>query len=681
VSIRLQLLLLALTMLVLPWAGCQYAREVQTVLRASQEQALLASCGTIANALSAQPQRMFHSSAASGRFDAQSGDIYAFPLRATPLLDGYREDWDVPLAPAAMLPAAGGMHARLQAGVTDRYLFLYVEADDTSVNPQAADGTVAGADRIEFALQEPEGSVQDYVFATPAPGPVAAQATVRAEDGSVSLTPESRIQGFWLERAGGYSLEFRVPLTMVGARLWIEAIDGAVPARRAGTLARAQRQSGGSLFVSSGTLLDWLTPFIRNGTRATVVDANALKLASAGSAEADSVPGEEPANVAWYRRFQAMDVSHLAQWQSLPDRIRGTFVQASLEGRPQAQWFRAGRRDEILLAAAAPVVVNGATVGAVVLEQAGDQLLGLRDRALSRLFNLTLLATGIAMAFVMGFATWLSVRIRRLQAAADGALRADGRIDTQMPESSSGDEIGALSRSFSRMLTRLAEHTQYLRTLGGKLSHELRTPLTIVRSSLDNLEAEGVSDAQRVYLQRARGGSERLQSILTALGAAARVEESIRQAERVNFDLRAVLESALAGYRDAFPRAQIESALPDGPAHWRGAPELIVQMLDKLIDNAVDFTPAGGRISVALRRDAARYVIEVGNDGPRIPEHMLPRLFESLFELREAQDERPHFGLGLYIVRLIAEFHDGRASVANREDGGGVRFSIELPMI
>ncbi len=680
-SIRLQLLLLALTTLVLPWAGCQYAREVQTVLRASQEQALLASCGTIANALSAQPQRMFHSSAASGRFDAQSGDIYAFPLRATPLLDGYREDWDVPLAPAAMLPAAGGMHARLQAGVTDRYLFLYVEADDTSVNPQAADGTVAGADRIEFALQEPEGSVQDYVFATPAPGPVAAQATVRAEDGNVSLTPESRIQGFWLERAGGYSLEFRVPLAMVGARLWIEAIDGAVPAKRAGTLARAQRQSGGSLFFSSGTLLDWLTPFIRDGTRATIVDANALKLATAGSAEANAEPGEVPANVAWYRRFQAMDVSHLAQWQSLPDRIRGTFVQASLEGRPQAQWFRAGRREEILLAAAAPVVVNGATVGAVVLEQAGDQLLGLRDRALSRLFNLTLLATGIAMAFVLGFATWLSMRIRRLQAAADGALRADGRIDTQMPEGSSGDEIGALSRSFSRMLTRLAEHTQYLRTLGGKLSHELRTPLTIVRSSLDNLEAEGVSDAQRVYLQRARGGSERLQSILTALGAAARVEESIRQAERVNFDLRAVLESALAGYCDAFPQAHIDSKLPEGAAHWRGAPELIVQMLDKLIDNAVDFTPAGGRISVTLRRDAARYVVEVGNDGPRIPEDMLPRLFESLFELREAPDERPHFGLGLYIVRLIAEFHDGRASVANREDGGGVRFWIELPMI
>ena len=68
---------------------------------------------------------------------------------------------------------------------------------------------------------------------------------------------------------------------------------------------------------------------------------------------------------------------------------------------------------------------------------------------------------------------------------------------------------------------RLNEHTQYLRTLGGKLSHELRTPLTIVRSSLDNLESEGVRADQRGYLIRAREGAVRLQSILSALGAAA----------------------------------------------------------------------------------------------------------------------------------------------------------------
>ena len=150
--------------------------------------------------------------------------------------------------------------------------------------------------------------------------------------------------------------------------------------------------------------------------------------------------------------------------------------------------------------------------------------------------------------------------------AADSAVSSDGKIRLEMPESASTDEIGALSRGFERLLARLNEHTLYLRTLGGKLSHELRTPLTIVRSSLDNLESEGVRGDQRGYLTRAREGAVRLQSILAALGAASRVEESIQQAERVSFDLAELARAAVAGYRDAFPDARfvLDCALHGG---------------------------------------------------------------------------------------------------------------------
>ena len=85
-SIRLQLLIVALTTLVLPWAGCQYARELETALRDSQEKSLLASAGTIANALSAQPQRVFRGEDLRA-FDARSGDLYVHPLVNQPLLE------------------------------------------------------------------------------------------------------------------------------------------------------------------------------------------------------------------------------------------------------------------------------------------------------------------------------------------------------------------------------------------------------------------------------------------------------------------------------------------------------------------------------------------------------------------------------------------------------------------
>ena len=677
-SIRLQLLIVALSTLVLPWAGCQYARELEAALRTSQEETLLASAGTIANALSAQPQRVFRDPGDAQRFSAAAGDLYVYPLITQPLLDGYREDWDIPAEPTR-LPTTTGYRARLQAGSTERYLYLYLEVDDTHFDPQS--NTVRPDqdrfDRVNLTLQGPDGRAA-YFFGTTAPGLIAAQSVVKDQDGLINVVTEPRIQAFWLQTAAGYHLEARLPLSFVGRQLWIEAIDGRGNARSGTAPDEAQ---GGRLFFPTAGLDTLLETYVRNGTRATVIDTNALKLGTAGDIAANSSSSGDQPEPVWYRFFLRPDTSQMPTLASSPDRFSGDSVSAALDGHPYAKWMLAGRRRDLQLIAAAPIMIDGQVRGAVVLEQAADQLLAMRDRALSRLFNLTLIATASAVIIMLAFATWISVRIGRLRAAADSAVSSDGKIQLQMPESRSADEIGALSRGFERLLARLNEHTQYLRTLGGKLSHELRTPLTIVRSSLDNLESEGLRDDQLRYITRAREGTQRLQSILSALGAAARVEESIKQSERVNFDLRDLLISAVSAYRDGFPSSRFAIELPENACFARGAPELMVQLLDKLIENAVDFCPPDGTITVRLERAPADYVLQVINDGPLIPEMLMGRLFESLFEQRRGGDDKPHFGLGLYIVRLVAEFHGGTARTANRDDGRGVVFSITLPLI
>ena len=676
-SIRLQLLIVALTTLILPWAGCQYARELENALRVSQENALESTADTIALALSAQPARVFHGPEDSRPYAEEQGDLYVFALRSAPLLDGYREDWGVAADPKP-LPSADGYGARLQVGSTDRYLFIYLEVDEPHfvAEPANPDVDKDRFDRVDVTLEQPDGSLESYFFATAAPGLIEAQKTLIQGDGTARVANEPRIQAYWLEAAGGYHLEVRVPLALVGGRLWVEAREAS--GRKAGFAADSAQ--GGRLFMATSGLGELLATFIRTGTRATVVDANGLKLGTAGALRAAGL--EDDTSGTWYRRFVTVDTSSWPVQVSLPDRIIGKSISAALAGRPAAEWLRtsAGAQD-LLLLAAAPIAVDGRTRGAVVLEQSGDQLLDLRDRALAHLFDLTLLATALAVLFAFSLATFISVRIGRLRSAADSAVGNDGRIRLEMPESGSADEIGALARAFERLLARLNEHARYLRTLGGKLSHELRTPLTIVRSSLDNLESEGVRSDQRGYVIRAREGTVRLQSILSALGAASRVEESIQQAERVSFDLAELSRAAVAGYRDAFPNARFVLDVPADGCLLYGAPELIAQMLDKLVENAVDFTPPGGAITLKLARAGGRYELSVENDGPSIPDAMLGRLFESLFEHRQGSDDKPHFGLGLYIVRLIAEFHDGNALAVNRPDGNGAAFKVSLPMI
>jgi signal transduction histidine kinase len=286
-----------------------------------------------------------------------------------------------------------------------------------------------------------------------------------------------------------------------------------------------------------------------------------------------------------------------------------------------------------------------------------------------------MIATLAAALALLGYASWLSRRIQKLSIAAEDALENDDLRST-LPSALDGDEVGDLSRSFSHVLHQLGEYNEYLRTLASKLSHELRTPLAIVSSSLENLEHEPLNEASAEYAARAKGGADRLRRILTAMSEASRVEELMQHAEAVDFDVHVVLQSIVAAYSDVYParRFEFESDLTQGPAS--GSPELMIQMLDKLVDNAVDFSSNGDTIKIGLEQREGSLLVTVTNPGPSLPERMRTQLFDSMVSVRSSDGDE-HLGLGLYIAKLISEGHGGRISADNIE--GGVMFSVTLP--
>jgi signal transduction histidine kinase len=212
--------------------------------------------------------------------------------------------------------------------------------------------------------------------------------------------------------------------------------------------------------------------------------------------------------------------------------------------------------------------------------------------------------------------------------------------------------------------------------MAGRLSHELRTPVAVVRSSLDNLRAAPLADEARVYVDRANEGVGRLARLIARLSEATRLERALENAEPERFDLRAVVAGCVEGYRTAYAPRPLTLEADGGPAWMEGVPDAIAQLLDKLVENANDFAPAGTAIRVALRLRDRRAALSVENDGPNIPAEALPRLFASMTSLREARDDgSAHLGLGLYIVRLVAEHHGATVRVENLD--AGVRFSVE----
>lgn len=348
----------------------------------------------------------------------------------------------------------------------------------------------------------------------------------------------------------------------------------------------------------------------------------------------------------------------------------------TIERRPTADGKAA------IVSAAQPIWVGDEVKGAVIVEETTNAVLVERNRAFARLFNIVLAALLIGSVALTLYSSWLSARIRRLRNEAEAAIDAQGRVRGVVTGSNAGDEIGDLSRSFGSALSRLAQYASYQEAMASRLTHELRTPIAVVRSSLDALRMQPLPDDARVYMERAQHGLNRLAHILTRMTEATRLEQSLADAERERFDLAHVITGCVDGYRAAYPQQAIELKLPGGEVVFDGAPELLAQMLDKLVANAVEFADPGTSITVALERDTLGLRLAVANHGPPLPENMRGRLFDSMVSVRTEQSrDEPHLGLGLYIVRLIAEFHGGRATAMNRADARGVIVSVALPLV
>jgi len=675
-SLRLKLLALGLATLVLPWAGCRYAREMEAALREGEQTSLQAVAQTIAASLQGRTDLLYREPlpAADGTPDAPlpepataaaapaaprgppapgPDDLRPLALSAAPLIDGYPDDW--PREPAAWQHFSDDPQHRfgVLSGVYERMLYVMLEVHDEhpvfdAPGSNSLDPATFG-DRVWIGYEDPQGEEHQLFLAASGPGALSARRIESGEYGEQRALIEPRVRAAWQPARDGYRVEMRLPLSMLGERFGVLVDDrdarGATPVSY-GSLRSDDLHTLGRLIVAAPELSSYLAQFMQPGLKIAVAAPDGQVLARADAlGQARSLGGGSPPLLArLYRRF------------------------VDRPGAPRYLEARAAIYDRD----------HGETIGGLEVTQTADLWLRLRDRALTHMLNFTLGTSIVAVILMFAFAAWLALRLARLRRASESALTRSGLV-TAFPETRSRDELGDVARSFSTLLARLDAYTDYLRTLAGKLAHEIRTPLTIVRSSLENLEAEPAGDAARAYLARARQGSERLNAILLAMGAASRVEEAIRSAERVDFDLVAVLDSAIAAYRSAFQTRAFASELPPGPIMLHGAPDLIVQMLDKLIDNAVDFSPPEATITVRLRLEPVAVLIEVENPGPPLPAHLQGRLFESLWQSRPDGDSRPHFGLGLYIVRLIAEFHGGEAAATSLPGEAGARVSVRLP--
>ncbi|MFT5997060.1 MAG: two-component system sensor histidine kinase ChvG [Glaciecola sp.] len=711
-GLRLKLLFFSSFLLAIPWLGYQYVWEMETYLRIGQEQTMVGTARAVATALHERPA-LFDSQSAYLTDVKPGTDLYAHKISYPIQLDGKLDDWQdyqhltIAYGQQNLIDPIqdyqlDSLNFKHMVGQYDRFLYAMFDVTDDHVLLRPDNILrIDKNDHLQIAMTDQNGLFKRYIIAPSKPGWVNAYLL---KDNMDSLQPErleTKIQGQWRNTSSGYQLELRFPLAMMSSKIAFAIVDVDDAHTRAvehimGTANPSQVDSLGTVLVPSPEIEKILKGLKYSNARVWVVDKHMRVLARSGniqrssgvqSSALNSLLGTNDVNQqrSWWKYiennwllplyYQVLTKPPADFVDDLRDAfaLKGQDISQALNGTPSSLWRLSSDNKAVIMSAAHPIYIDKTVMGAVVVEQTTNGIRTLRNRALEQQFHYILLVILISTLALFLIASRISWRIRKLRNETENAIDQQGKIIGDIVPSTTRDEIGDLSRTFTHVLSRLSQYNTYLENMTSRLSHELRTPVAIVNSSLDNLLLEEQNPQSKQYVDRAKQGITRLSKILTNMSEATRLEQAMQSNDREKFDLEELLKGCVAGYRLAYGTRNFDVQVSVSNSTFHGAPELFAQMLDKIIANAVEFSEKKSVINLLMVNGEQGYVLTIANQGNLLPQNMQHQLLDSMVSVRKQQNtEQPHLGLGLYIAKIIAQYHQGEIRIDNLKDKSGV---------
>jgi two-component system sensor histidine kinase CreC len=359
------------------------------------------------------------------------------------------------------------------------------------------------------------------------------------------------------------------------------------------------------------------------------------------------------------------------------DYSRWNDVYRTLRGQYGARSTREDPNDpeSSVMYVAAPIRDGERIIGVVSVAKPNASLQPYIERSQTRL---TWLGAGlIGLGLLVGglLSWWLSRSLRRLRDYAQAV--SEGRR-AELPHMSGG-ELSQLATAVERMRTQL-EGKAYVERYVHTLTHELKSPLAAIRGAVELLESEMPAEQRQRFVANIGNEGARLEQLIERLLNLARVEQRQGLEERVPVPLRELAEELLQARAARIQAAglRVENRVAPGLCAL-GERFLLSQALANLLDNALDFTPAGGLLRLDAERRGAWLELRLFNQGEPIPEFALPRLTERFYSLPRPATGRKSTGLGLNFVQEVAGLHGGELQVCNQ--GDGVQACLRLPSV
>ncbi len=322
-------------------------------------------------------------------------------------------------------------------------------------------------------------------------------------------------------------------------------------------------------------------------------------------------------------------------------------------------------------------LLEGETHEMVVAKFVPDRLFVLGEwlRLASWLLILTTLPIGVMTAY----ATGRSVRRRLATISSTVEQVGDGYLDARIRTDRSGDEFDRLSVAVNDMLDRISALTRNLEGVSVGVAHDLKTPVSNLVGRLQLLERDaGDPEAVSGHVAAAEKHISTLSRTLDALLRLGEVEAGQRRGAFAAMDLSELVEDMTGSFQPLFEDADKRLDVRTTPhVEVQGDRDLLTQMISNLLENTLEHARDGANAWIGLRIESGRALLEVGDDGPGLPANAAETVFERFVRL-DSSRSTPGNGLGLSLVRAIAELHNGHARVVATEPGAV--FEISLPL-
>jgi two-component system sensor histidine kinase CreC len=348
-----------------------------------------------------------------------------------------------------------------------------------------------------------------------------------------------------------------------------------------------------------------------------------------------------------------------SQWNDVARALRGEYGARTTRDDPDDSATSS-------MYVAAPVLKNGERIGALTFVKPTATLLPYVDRMTGRIRSSGLIMLAASALIGILFCVWLTWSIHGLIRYARDV--SAGR--KAQPPTGGGRQFSELAQALAAMRERL-EGKQYVERYVQNLAHEMKSPLTAVVSAAELLE-DGPPDAERRrFAATIQEESQRMRAIIERMLQLARVEQLQRLEDDRPLDLAALVRETVASRASALEKRSltVNARAPDA-CPCRGDAFLLRQAIANLLDNAIDFSPAGGEINIALERQPDKLRLTVRDRGEGAPDYALPRLFERFYSLPRPATGRKSTGLGLPFVCEVAQLHGGDAHFSNHPQGG-----------